>query len=427
MAAVPLRGRAQIPANPDVIVIGAGMAGLSAAKSLRRAGYAVLVVEARDRLGGRAVTDTASFGQPYDLGAMWLHSADINPLIPIAEELGFAVTEDEGELLLYLAGKEATDAERSALASALERITQQLEETAKSGKDIAAAEVLGERDRWSAIAGAMIGPIKHGVETKNLSIVDWYAQVSSGIEILLRDGLGGLVAAYGRDASVVLGTAVRKIDWRGPRVALEVDGGALEARAVVVTVSTGVFAAGGLAFIPALPATKREAIAANPMGLVDKFAFKLPPELLKIPAGASLIAQGANGTVIDCLVRPFGYDYLMAFVGGDLAWELERQGEKAATEFVRRHLRDATGIDFAKHSTTGHATRWGADPWARGAFSASRPGSAHRRSAIAEPLGERVFFAGEATVADWPTQLPGAYLSGRSVAEKVIKVLKKPA
>lgn len=426
-AAMPSRaGIAQIPTNPDVVIVGAGMAGLSAAATLRQAGYAVVIIEARDRIGGRAVTDSALFGQPYDLGATWLHSADTNPLTPIAEKLGFAFVEDEGELLLYLGGKEASSEDRAALAAVHERISLDLERVASAGKDLAAAEVIGEGDRWAALAGAMIGPIEHGVETKHLSVVDWYTQLGTGIEILLRNGVGALVEAFGRDAPVALGTAAKRVDWRGPRVNVEVDGGAIDARAVLITVSNGVLAGGGLAFVPTLPVQKQEAIAATPMGLVDKIAFKLAPGVLDVAPGASLIAQGAGGAVVDCMVRPMGYDYLVAFVGGDLAWELERQGERAAVEFVRKTLREATGVDVAKDSARAHATRWGADPWARGAVSASRPGSAHRRSTIAEPVGDRVFFAGEACVADWATQLPGAYLSGRTAAEKIMAALKRP-
>ena len=100
---------AALPVNPDVVIVGAGMAGMSAARVLIENGHSVVLLEARDRTGGRAYTENSTFGHAYDHGAQWLHSADRNPLTQIAIDHRFSVIEDNGEGLLVLGDKLADE------------------------------------------------------------------------------------------------------------------------------------------------------------------------------------------------------------------------------------------------------------------------------------------------------------------------------
>jgi monoamine oxidase len=426
-SALLLNGRERAKAaDRRVVVVGAGMAGLSAAAVLGEAGVDVFVIEARERLGGRAFTERRSVGVPFDHGASWLHAADRNPITTLAQDLGFDAVPDEGESQVFAGSSEDED---DAFSDATDRVEAALSKAAEAGLDISIAEALPAAGNpaerfWNAAAAAVIGPVEAGVELSELSVLDWYRQIGSGVDWLVPAGLGSVVQRYGTDLPVRLSTAARRIRWGGPGIAVETDVGTINADACIITVSTGVLGSGALAFDPPLPLARQEAIDSLPMGMVEKIALQFKPNLLDAPSGTSLVQIRGDGAVTDLLIRPFDADLAIATVGGASAIALRKAGDAAARDFVLGVIADVFGNRLNAGVAAATVTGWGADPWSQGAFSAGRPGFSNARRTLSEPLADRLFFAGEACLDDWATQIAGAHISGLKAARSVLDVLE---
>ncbi|WP_343870150.1 NAD(P)/FAD-dependent oxidoreductase, partial [Caenispirillum bisanense] len=417
------RSRAARAADVDVAVIGAGTAGLAAATALREAGLTVTVLEARDRIGGRAVT-APLFGVPMDLGAAWLHSSDRNPLTPVARASGLTVVRDPQDAEVWLPRRRFLDVDGlAAFEDAYDATAEALSDLASDQGDLAAAALPAPANDLDRLARQLIGPLTHGVPFEALSAVDFDEQIDTGEESFIAEGMGTLVATLGAVADVRLNTAVRAVDWSGPGVTLHTGSGSLRARAVLVTVSVGVLSAGTIRFTPALPADTARAIGGLRMGLLNKVVLHLPGNPLDLDPFDRLHALMADGSALDVVHRPFGSDLAVAFLGGPEAWALEKEGEAAAVATVTERLAQVYGSDLRGMIAGATATAWGADPFSLGAYSAALPGQATARAALALPVGDRVFFAGEACDVQWATQVPGAWQSGRTAARAIARAL----
>ncbi|MDJ0947366.1 MAG: NAD(P)/FAD-dependent oxidoreductase [Alphaproteobacteria bacterium] len=420
LTTLPLAPAIASAAETDVVVIGAGMAGLTAARALAAAGARVTVLEARNRIGGRAFTESETFGVPFDHGCAWLHSADQNPLTPIARELGLTTAPDDGDVLVYRGGRLQDENQSEALEDAFARLNQNLDEAGESGRDVAAATVFQPRSDWDRLAATLAVSVSYGVDLEGLSVADRYAQIGTGEEWLVREGLGRMVNLYGRRVPVELSTPARSVRWDARGVSVETARGNLEAKAALVSVSTGILAAGTIRFTPTLPARKRDAIAALPMGLLNKVALQYRAGTFEVAPGSWLIGLDRAGRPGDFLVRPFGTELMIGFVGGRFGQELEAAGEADALDYGRQVVRELLGNAADRRFVTGLVTEWGQDSWTRGSYSAALPGQAKMRRVLAEPVGDRLYFAGEACVPEWATQLAGAHLSGLEAARQII-------
>ncbi len=415
-AALALPARANLPGNPDVVVIGAGMAGLSAARVLKAAGLEVLIVEARGRIGGRAHSESTSFGTIFDHGGGSLHSADRNPVDPLARAHGFRPSDDQGAIWSFTNGKALRGSD--AFDAAMGRMTATLEER-RGGDDVALSSIWAPGEGWGRLAATVAGALTRGVDFADLSSRDWWHRVETGIERMIPRGVGNLAAALGRDLPVSLSTPVERIRLRPDRIVLETPKGTIEAAAALLTVSTGVLGAERIAFDPALPNWKRDAIGHVPMGLVNKIALQYRPGVLDAPAGTWLLGWDGKNRPCRFLLRPFESDLVIGFVGGGFAGELERAGPLAAIDYARQALTRAFGGKFDNAFRRARVTGWASDPWSGGALSAARPGHAKSRKLLGLPIG-RLYFAGEAVSADWAGQIAGAHLSGLAAAKEIL-------
>ena len=153
-------GRRARAADVDVVVIGAGAAGLAAARTLLDAGRTVTVLEARDRIGGRAHTDNETFGVPYDRGCHWLHSAGQNPWVGYAKRNGFDVYAAPDEEIVFADGRRASDEKNTALAAARRALYQAIGKAGRRGRDVSPSSVFDISDGWRMTAANGVGP--HG-------------------------------------------------------------------------------------------------------------------------------------------------------------------------------------------------------------------------------------------------------------------------
>lgn len=407
----------------DVVIVGAGAAGIAAGRRLQEAGARFILVEARDRLGGRALTRPTELGHAIDLGCEWLHSARRNPWTRIARELGFAIDEtlpDWGQRVARHGGEAAQRAWFAAAAAYYDR----LERAAAAGPDRPASDFLAPGGAWNGLLAA-ISTWANGTEPERLSIRDYANYADEALNWRVMDGYGALIAAHGATLPVRLATAVRRIVHRGRRVIVETDQGALAADAVIVTVSTDLLAAGAIRFLPDLP-EKRDAARGLPLGVANKLFLALdgaPEDFARDHHEVGRTDRVATGSY---QLRPHGWPMISAYFGGRLAAELEAAGADAMAEFAVDELAGLFGGDIRRRLRPLAASAWAGDAWAHGSYSIALPGHAGDRTILAAPVDERLFFAGEAcSVPDFGTA-HGAYASGRAAADTALATRKLP-
>jgi len=405
----------------EVVVIGGGAAGVAAARRLRDAGLDALLVEARDRLGGRAWTKEVA-GFALDLGCGWLHSADVNPWREIAERRGLAVDRTPPPWSRPQAQTGFSKAEQSAFIETLMCFRNRADAAGEDGPDRPAAALLLKSDeRWRPMLDA-ISTFYSGAELDRVSVQDLARYEDTGVNWRLASGYGALVAVYGAGLPTRLGCPVERIDRRGRRLRLETPDGPIVADAAIVTLPSDVIAAKPSLFLPALP-DKTEAAAGLPLGLADKLFLSLAePE--QFEKDSRCFGRTDRAGTAAYHLRPFGRPMIESYFGGALAAELEKGGEQSFFECAAEELVGLFGADFRRRIKPLAYHGWAADPFARGSYSYALPGKADCRAALAAPVDNRLFFAGEACSREDFSTAHGAYRTGMAAAEQAIAALR---
>jgi len=378
----------------DVVVVGAGAAGVGAGRALAEAGCRFVILEARDRVGGRAWTvDTQVAGQGYaiDLGCEWLHSAPTNPMVALARDRGIAVDEYPhiwaDEWNTQKLGAAAYGDFRGTVNGLFEK-AEALAET--GGPDVAFGSLLEDGSPWRAAADAICGWITGG-RLDQVSAVDMGRMQDLQVNWRLPGGYGALIAALAAGLPLRLATPVARIDWRDKAIAVETPAGRVTAGRVIVTLPTNVIAEGAVAFGP--------------------------PRDLQLPSRYDRTDCGFMH------LHPLGRPLAAGYFGGDIARELESAGLAAMADFAEAELVHNFGSAVRGKFKPLAASGWMGDPLAGGAYSFARPGATAARATLAAPLDERLFFAGEATSAHEFATAHGAYLSGLAAGKAAAAAL----
>ncbi len=415
-----------LPSSIDVAIIGAGAAGIAAAHGLKNSGLSVIVLEARDRAGGRGHTIMAAPGIAFDLGCGWLHSADKNRFVGIAEQLNFEIDKTRPPWREQSFDTGFPLAERMDFIGALDAFYDRAEEAAKvaikSGHDPAASDYLEPGNRWNPMIDALSSYI-NGCELDVVSILDMDAYEDTEINWRVRHGYGAMIAAYGASCPLALNCQVSLIDHSGTRLRIETSLGTLEAGKVVVTVPTNLIAGEAIRFHPALPA-KVDAAIGLPLGLADKVLLALD-EAEALPKDGSLRGATMRTAMGSYHLRPFGQAAIEGYFGGSFASELEDAGPGAFAAQGIDEIAALLGNDFRRKLKPLAESRWAHDPFARGSYSHALPGHASDRAILAAPVDGRLFFAGEATSPNFFSTAHGARDSGERAAEEMIKAAKR--
>jgi monoamine oxidase len=415
-----------LPSEVDVAIIGAGAAGLGAARALENSGLTVIVLEARDRVGGRGHTIMPAPGITFDVGCGWLHSADKNSFVKIAEQLNFEINRNLPPWRERAFGKAFPQEERDDFVRALDefydRAEKAAEEACKSSRDCAASALLEPGNRWNPMINA-ISTYVNGCELDQVSILDMDAYEDTNINWRVRRGYGALMIAYGATCPLALNTEVTLIDHSGSRVRIETSRGTLTARKVIITVPTNLIADEAIRFHPAFPG-KLDAARGLPLGLADKVMLALDePEAL--PKEGNLRGATMRTAMGTYHLRPFGQPCIEGFFGGSFAQALENSGPGALGAEAIEEIVALLGSDFRRRLKPLAESRWAHDPFARGSYSHALPGHAGDRALLAAPVDGRLFFAGEATSPNFFSTAHGARDSGERAAGEVLKVAKR--
>ncbi|MBL8625970.1 MAG: FAD-dependent oxidoreductase [Myxococcales bacterium] len=424
----------------DVVVIGAGMAGLAAARALADAGVATIVVEGRDRIGGRVWTDR-SLGVPLDLGASWIHGVRGNPLTALADRVGARriATDYDDHAIRDHAGRALSAGERRAIARGLAEVLAKVDadsERRDADRDLAAAiaDVVADlepspRER-ALLAYAIASVIEHEYATAIADLSQFerdYGDEYGGADVIFAEGYDQLTRALAAGLDVRTGHAVTRIAHGADGVRVATDRGAVTAPRALVTLPLGVLKAGAVGFDPPLPARKQAAIAALGVGVLDKLYLRFPrvfwddATLLGYVAPADAPGQWAEGLNLHALT---GQPILLMFNAGAYAAALEAMADDAIVAAAMAALRAMYGADVPDPEAT-LLTRWGRDRFAGGSYSHLRPGATGADlDALAAPIDDRLYFAAKATHRHHPATVHGAYLSGLAAAEAILRAAR---
>jgi monoamine oxidase len=410
----------------DIAVVGGGAAGIAAARSLVRAGISTLIVESQRRTGGRCITDTITFGAPFDRGAHWLHSAEVNPLVRLGRDLGFSLYADPERDRLMIGQREATEAERSAYDAAVqgseEAIVRFSESRPEDGPALAGLpRDLGE---WRGPVRFRLGPYDCGKTLADISIQD-YAKAAGGEDVFCRPGVGTLVATLGRGLPTSLGTPVSQVAVENDAVRIETSRGTLRARAAIVTVSTSVLAGDTIRFTPGLTDEHRAAIDGLILSSSLHVGVEIPGNPVGVEPDTTVFLKSDEERTFAAFARAGGSELWYLDTGGIYARELEAAGEQTATQLAINWLASVFGEAVRQRIARTAVTLWGRIPTIGGAWSVASPGKQTSRAALRVPLAERVFFAGEACHDTLWGTVGGAWETGEAAAREAIKLVRR--
>jgi monoamine oxidase len=430
LAAAPALRANAAPADVDVAIVGAGAAGIAAARRIAAAKARFALVEAGNRVGGRCITDSNVFGVPFDLGAHWMHNPEGNPLAKLAPQTGLETYPAPRGQTVRVGPRNARDAEMENFLANLVRSHRAIADAGRARTDIAAARAL-PRDlgSWKATIEFVLGPYACGKDLGQVSVVDLARVPERDIEAFCRQGYGALLAKLATGLSVQLATPAERIAWDRNGVDVATAKGTVRARAAIVTASTNVLAANKIEFKPELPKRQLDAAAKLSLGSYDHIALEMPGNPLDLQPDDLVFEQSAGPRTAALLANVSGTDLHLVEVGGTFGRELAAAGERAMINFASDWLVALFGSDVKGAIKRSRATRWNDEPWILGAMSAAAPDAADARRIMMEPVGGRIWFAGEAVhETRWGT-VDGAWESGVRAAEAVLRrigMLKAP-
>jgi monoamine oxidase len=409
----------------DIAVVGAGAAGIAAARRIAAAHRRVVVIEASDRVGGRCSTDARRFGVPYDRGAHWLHASDLNPVAKLGRTSGLDILPVPPGQKMRIGRRYAREGEMEEFLAALVRSNRAIGDAARLKTDISCAQVLPkELTDWRPTIEFVLGPYGCGKDLADVSAMDFARSAERDADAFCRQGLGALLAKLAEGLTLQLASPVTRIDFVGRgKVEIGTARGPITASGVIVTASTGVLAAGKIKFDPDLPKRQLDAFNNLKLGSQDRIVLELPNNPLGLQRDDLVFEKGTGARTAALLANVAGSPLVTVDVGGKFGRELAAGGEAAMVAFALDWLDSLFGSDVRKAVKRTAATQWNNEPWVLGAASAAAPGGQPARRILMEPLRERVWFAGEAAHETLWGTVGGAWESGERAADAALKKL----
>ena len=418
----------------DILIIGAGIAGLAAARHLVENEFNVTILEGRDRIGGRIYTDR-TLGFPIDLGAAWIQGAEENPITELAEELQAKIipTEFENAQVYDTEGNPLTEQQLEQGESLYEEITDEAKEMSEDlDEDISVGEavkrLLKRKNlqpkqknllQWYLNSEIIL---ESAADLEDLSIWEWDEEDAfEGGDYLFPNGYDALVQGLAEDLDIRLNHQVSAVEYGEDGVWVETNQGNFEAEAALITLPLGVLKSNTVKFSPLLPKAKQAAINRLNMGVLDKIVLKFPEAFWSEDYDMIGYLSPQYDTFLEFLNfrRYTSAPVLVSLVAGQFARSLESLSEEEVAEQVMEQLREIHGDEIPEPEAV-VKTHWATDPFSLGSYSIMPPGSTSRdRETLAESVADVLFFAGEATSSNYPATVHGAFLSGIQAAEEI--------
>ncbi|MFZ5671898.1 MAG: flavin monoamine oxidase family protein [Pseudomonadota bacterium] len=408
----------QYPTNPDIVIIGAGAAGIGAGRALAKAGIPFLIIEAKDRIGGRAFSEATSLGHLWDHGCHWFHSADKNVLRGLAEEIGhkFLKKPRDGVMKSFMNGQWTSDPLRQDFVW---DILGKVAEAGRRGLDVPAASLLDPAHPWNPMARHWLS-LMFSAEPEDISTRDAGSYDDTGLNLAVEDGYGALVAKLADGLPIATAVAARSVTARGQGVAVETDKGTITAKAAIVAVPARMLETGKL-IIADMPDDIAQALRNVPMGYYEKIAIAFDGKVFEgfdVPYADIFDPVAPTTHPLNFELHPFGRPIAVTHIAGHFARDMERDGEPGMIDFALSALVKAFGSDLRRRVKKATATHWSSDVFINGAYSCARPGHGLARRAFANPIAERIFLAGEHVHASFYATAHGAFETGIAAAAK---------
>ncbi|HEX7881513.1 MAG TPA: FAD-dependent oxidoreductase [Afipia sp.] len=412
---------APLPRDADIVVIGAGAAGIAAARRIAASGRKVVVIEASSRIGGRCVTDATAFDVPFDRGARWLYNAETSPIAKLARGAGMEMYPAPRGQRIRIGRRNARAGEAEDFLATLVRANRAMGDAVRGKADMpAAAGLPKDLGIWAGTTDFLLGAAATGKDLKDLSALDLVTMAQRDGPSACRQGLGALVAKLGEGFPIALSTPVTRVVWSGRDAQVETSSGTITAKAVIMTASTNALLSGKIRFAPDLPKRQQDAASKLMLGSYDHIALELPGNPLGLARDDIVIEQSADRNTGFLLANLGGSSLCQVDVAGSFGAELSARGEAAMVAFATEWLTKLFGADIKNIVKRTTATRWNDMPYVFGAMSAATPGGQPARKVLMEPLGS-LFFAGDAAhETQWGT-LSGAWDSGERAADAALR------
>jgi monoamine oxidase len=414
----------------DVVIIGAGAAGLAAAKELQKQDISFVVVEASHRIGGRAYSEEIAPDVWFDLGCAYMVSGtdarnqidESNPFIEFAKKQGEVVEAYRYDEYYFNNGKPLDQEESKEQTSFYNDCEEAIKKSAQKGEDLAISDVIDLENPYMIPYNDMMA-VTAPKDLDEISVADTFYGVEEYEDYITPRGYGNIVARWGSDIKVSLNTQVKTVDWSGNDVILETAKGSIRARCLISTVSNGILASGHIVFKPRLPDWKMDAIQGITMGAENKIGVHFTKDIFA-PEASGYYQSWSDDVQGVCIeVNLMSTNVVSIFMGGRFSQWMEKQGQQAAHDFTVDHIANIFGNDIRKSVGRSIVTAWDTDPWTLGSYACALPGQYYQREPLRLPIDDKLFFAGEATARGHGT-CNGAYWSGVRAAKEVTQVLK---
>ena len=418
--------------NCEVIIVGAGIAGISAAKVLDKNNISNIVIEANNQLGGRARKAKKSFGSWFDLGCSYLHEGEINPLTSIAESLKVPINYENGDIFSiektkYLKrNKPFLSKKNHLLKKSHDKFLKNLNFYKYKVEDSSLSSCLNICDPYYPILFDYLTGL-NGIEANLVSAVD-FASVNDGKDFIIESGLANLIDKWAKGINSILNTPVTQINWEKDYIEIYTQSKKYICKSVLLTVSNGILANEDISFIPKLPDYKIQAINNLPMGILNKIGVLFEEGTFKDnQLGWYVVTPDKYHNNISRIfsfeIRKKEKEHMIFFFGGKKGSDIENYPKKyykKIIEFIKKQFGDKIEKNIIKliHSS------WGKDPYSKGAYSYALPGHNFERDLLKKTLEKKVYFAGEATINKTYGTCHGAYISGNYAANEIIYDLK---
>ena len=411
--------------------MGAGIAGISAAKILDMNKISNIVIEANNQLGGRAKKATDTFGNWFDLGCSYLHEGDINPLTSIAESLNVPINYENGDIFsiektrYLLRNKPFLSNKNHILKKSHDKFLKKLNVYKRKIVDSSLSTCLNMCDPNYPILFDYLTNL-NGIEADFVSATD-FATVNDGKDFIIESGLANLIDKWANGVNYILNTPVTKINWEKDYIEIYTLSKKYICKSVLLTVSNGILQNQDITFIPPLPNYKIKAIHNLPMGILNKIGILFKHGTFKENDVGWYVASTDKydkdkHQIISFEIRKREKEHMIFFFGGEKGFEVENFPDKYY-KLVTSFIKNQFGNPIENNIVEIIHTSWGKDPFTKGSYSFALPGHSSERELLKKSLEKKVYFAGEATIKSYYGTCHGAYISGMNAANEIISEL----